>query len=622
MTLTRGTWVQSASQTAVPYNNVTVDTNATLAISDAGIFSTGTSSLIVKGVLDVSSGTLTVGGGNNRLEVVSPGDARFEGGTVTINGRFTLSGGTTSISGGGIAVNPRGSSDLSGSSNVFEGAGAASILMTGGSLTIVNPRVATWSGREVKMIAGTGSKSFSGGTIYFGDGLSTVAGSDTGFAVESAVPLPDVVLRTMGTAGRDVSLASSLSVKSLTLESGTLRLANPFTPGYDLTIAGNLTRTSGGISVGTRTVTMTAPGAAAATSITGGFSSANGFRNLSITNVSGVRLNGHIQVEGTLNTSGCRLTTDTSVITLGSTANIIESVEKPIVGKVSTTRTVSQSVNETFGGIGIELNAAGAAPGLTTVLRQTGVASTGNGYESVLRYFDLVPATNAGLNATLVYRYDDTELNGHNAAILQLWQSTNGGALWISVGGSVDTAAKRISVSGLANLSRFTAADTLHPLFGSVSQRVPVTAGWNLVSVPRTAPDYARIALFPNSISSAYQFVAGDPPIGYVGRDTLANKIGYWLKFPLQDTVTIPGEARHRDTISVLAGWNLIGTCSDSIAAGSVVQSPPNIVTSPYFGFQGGYVGASTLAPGRSYWVKVSQSGTLILRSTVDVSTP
>jgi hypothetical protein len=66
--------------------------------------------------------------------------------------------------------------------------------------------------------------------------------------------------------------------------------------------------------------------------------------------------------------------------------------------------------------------------------------------------------------------------------------------------------------------------------------------------------------------------------------------------------------------MDVVTGWNMIGTVTDAVSVGSIVQLPAAIVTSSYFGYIGGvYTPATTIVPMRSYWVKVNQNGKLIL---------
>lgn len=141
-------------------------------------------------------------------------------------------------------------------------------------------------------------------------------------------------------------------------------------------------------------------------------------------------------------------------------------------------------------------------------------------------------------------------------------------------------------------------------------QGVVVAAGWNILSLPLTVADGRKALLFPSALSSAFAF---DQAAGYVVRDTIRNGVGYWLKFASVHTDTIAGLMRLEDTVQVRAGWNLIGPISIPVPVNSILQQPPDIIVSPFYGYSGSYVPATDLQPGRGYWVKISQNGTLII---------
>jgi len=137
-------------------------------------------------------------------------------------------------------------------------------------------------------------------------------------------------------------------------------------------------------------------------------------------------------------------------------------------------------------------------------------------------------------------------------------------------------------------------------------------AGWNLISLPREVPADSVSLLFPSATSGAYRF---DPDTGYVAAPRLEPGAGYWLKFSTADTVSLTGFTTAADTVEVRAGWNLIGAVSLPVAAGSIVQSPPGIIVSDFFGYDRAYYIANpqVLMPGRGYWVKVNADGILYL---------
>jgi hypothetical protein len=187
--------------------------------------------------------------------------------------------------------------------------------------------------------------------------------------------------------------------------------------------------------------------------------------NLTISSTQGVTLGNNMTVNGALNITGSNLTTsDGYTLTLGSSATITESPGTTVVGNLTTTRTIDQNVNNDFGGIGIEINAVDAAPGSTIVLRKTGSATSGNGNDGIKRYFDIAPANNTNLNATLVFKYDESELNSISEEKLKLFKSTDNGTNWTLEEGIVNTTENTITKTGVNSFSKWTAGDSDNPL--------------------------------------------------------------------------------------------------------------------------------------------------------------
>jgi hypothetical protein len=137
-----------------------------------------------------------------------------------------------------------------------------------------------------------------------------------------------------------------------------------------------------------------------------------------------------------------------------------------------------------------------------------------------------------------------------------------------------------------------------------------VLNSWNMVSVPAMVGDYSRAALYPTSASEAFAYEAG-----YVVRSTLADGKGYWLKFSGDQSIVITGSEKTLDSIPVAVGWNMIGSISSPVPVDSITSDPGGIVTSRFFGYNGGYVVSASIEPGKAYWVKSSQIGKLILSS-------
>jgi hypothetical protein len=150
-------------------------------------------------------------------------------------------------------------------------------------------------------------------------------------------------------------------------------------------------------------------------------------------------------------------------------------------------------------------------------------------------------------------------------------------------------------------------ADEFTPGGATVQQEY--ATGWNLVSIPLTVDSYERSELFPGSVSEAFSYNGR-----YDAEETIRNGPGYWLKFGEAAIVNFVGLPRSTDTVSVLKGWNLVGSISDSVSTAAIIEIPSGIVLSDYYLHDDGYIAVEILAPGKGYWVKVSQDGELILK--------
>jgi len=155
------------------------------------------------------------------------------------------------------------------------------------------------------------------------------------------------------------------------------------------------------------------------------------------------------------------LTTGSDTITLGLNATISEGSSSYVVGNVQTTRTLTTE-NETFGGLGIELQAT-AEPGATTVTRVTGTPIVQGSVQSIKRYFHISPEINAGLGATLVFHYLDDELNSIAEDDLALFRSSDF-VRWGLCGGTVDADANTVTLTGIDSFSYWTLGDKKNPL--------------------------------------------------------------------------------------------------------------------------------------------------------------
>ncbi len=171
----------------------------------------------------------------------------------------------------------------------------------------------------------------------------------------------------------------------------------------------------------------------------------------------------------------------------------------------------------------------------------------------------------------------------------------------------------RVRAKNIAGTSGWSAQWTFTTT-AAVTNQYGVTTGWNMISLPLTVSDRRATVQFPTATSGAFAF---DHSLGYVQRDTLTNGEGYWLKFGSAGNVPITGIPLLRDTIDVIAGWNLIGSITNPVDTNAIVQIPPGILESSFYEYTGSYTAADTLTPAKAYWVKSTAAGRLVLSSPV-----
>lgn len=225
-----------------------------------------------------------------------------------------------------------------------------------------------------------------------------------------------------------------------------------------LTFNGSTLTNNGTISVGN----VEFSGSAAQTLAgSGSFSSST---TVKINNTSGVSLTGDVSILGSLNITSGDFDLNGHVLTFGTSGNLTESSSDHVVdnsgseGYISATRTLNAPSSENVAGLGAVITSS-ANLGDTEVRRGHKPQSSG-GSSGIKRFYDISPANNTNLNATLRFYYYDDELNGLNEQLFSLFRSTDGGNTWSDVGGSVNTSSNYIEKTGIDAFSRWTVAES------------------------------------------------------------------------------------------------------------------------------------------------------------------
>lgn len=172
-----------------------------------------------------------------------------------------------------------------------------------------------------------------------------------------------------------------------------------------------------------------------------------------------------------------------------------------------------------------------------------------------------------------------------------------------------------VDMTAQGSFTHTLSAMTVFEIVEQLSASVSVVADWNMLSVPLQADDMSPVVLFPGATSSFFAFSGG-----YVASDPLVAGRGYWAKFGEAGSYEITGSLADPQVVSVTAGWNMIGFFEAPVAVSAIESNPAGIIASNYFGYSAGYALATTLQPGRGYWVKANAPGTLTAGSSARVA--
>jgi hypothetical protein len=149
-------------------------------------------------------------------------------------------------------------------------------------------------------------------------------------------------------------------------------------------------------------------------------------------------------------------------------------------------------------------------------------------------------------------------------------------------------------------------------MYSQVADTMHVEAGLNLLSIPVKNEGTPVIIFRDNAASGAYIY-----DYGYQTVTTVYFGQGFFMEFIEPAEYILTGDFIDRDTFYLDVGWHLIGSISIPVPVKFIQSEPPGIITD-YIRYIPGVVNdtADTIKPGLGYWVRVWQSGKIILSST------
>jgi len=146
---------------------------------------------------------------------------------------------------------------------------------------------------------------------------------------------------------------------------------------------------------------------------------------------------------------------------------------------------------------------------------------------------------------------------------------------------------------------------------GESSVTVDHISGWNLVSLPMAVSDATYSSIYPDAVGGTLYGFNGI----YVEGEILENGDGYWLFFDTEGSTDVNGSPLDQLTISLSAGWNLIGSLSSAFESSSIDDPEGIIISGSIYGFDEIYYSATTFQPGKGYWINASSDGQVTLNS-------
>ena len=192
--------------------------------------------------------------------------------------------------------------------------------------------------------------------------------------------------------------------------------------------------------------------------------SAMTYRSLKINNPGGTQAGNNFNVTDSLKIVSGDLDLNGKEITLNTSAYLSETNGNNVTGytgSIKTTRTISNPSNYSFGGLGLTVTSSANLG--STLVKRTHSAAVINGYNSVIRNFEITPSNNSGLNATLNFYYDESELNGNSGTNLALYKSTNSGVSYSFQGGNADDGNNKVTKTGIGSFSRWSLSRAVYP---------------------------------------------------------------------------------------------------------------------------------------------------------------
>lgn len=270
------------------------------------------------------------------------------------------------------------------------------------------------------------------------------------------------------------------------------------------------------------------------------------YENLIINDTSGVICSANFSIPGSLQIINGDLDLNGKIINMTTTGVLTETPGNTVKGNsgyLVATRNINAPNNLNVAGLGAQLTTTSDL-GLTEIRRAHTVQTLPSGTQSIKRLFTIKPVNNSALNATLIFHYDESELNGLPENGIRLFQSTNAGSSYSFEGGTLNTTLNRITKNNINSFSRYTAGGSL----GNLNITAAPEGFYNLTTLRLNSRDTIRVKLRNNN--SPYNVI--DSAKGVFDSVTLVTN----LTFLAAQSDTYYVSINHRNSIETWSKTN------------------------------------------------------------------
>ncbi len=186
-----------------------------------------------------------------------------------------------------------------------------------------------------------------------------------------------------------------------------------------------------------------------------------------------VALQQNVNIVGQVTFTSGLLDLNNSVLNLGTTATLIGETETSRIftfgnGYVQVLSTLNAPVSANPGNLGAIITSTKNLGSVTIRRGHLAQPNVSGSTPGILRYYDILPANDNGLKATLRFQYFDIELNNLNESTLELWKQ--GKKTWSNEGYTTRSAVDNyVEKTNIGALSRWTLSGAVNSALTKVN---------------------------------------------------------------------------------------------------------------------------------------------------------